>query len=903
MKPKSLFLLGALPWLFASAALAQTRTATIDSTQGFQTIEGLGGAICFYNGWFRAHPYKEEIYSNAFAGLNLSMLRLGNWFRYQGNPDFDLDAKEFVAKAGSYLGRSVPVYMSSWAPPAFLKNNGQVGHGGSLIYTNGGFAYGAFAQYWYDSLVAYGALGVTPAWISIQNEPDFEADYDSCIFRPTEQGTNFASYSIALDRVHRQLTDLPTPPKLLAPEVVHVAYNTLANYAATMDPADFYGVAHHLYGDGGGTADSYLNSLIAATNVFPNKPRFMTEYGELQDLIGCAHLMHNCLVVEQVSGYNHWNLLWPGTNGGLIQIEFPWDQSQWTNAPPGTPTQSHGWWITPAYWATKHYSYYIQPGFRRVSATDNDSNVLISAYLSPDGFRLVAVLINTNASVTSQMNINSGAFAAANSSVYQTVAGSPWQSLGALSNPLPLPPRSLTTVILDQLVAVGPASNPSPTNGASGISLSASLGWMPGSNALTHAVYLGTSSNAVANATPSSPEFRGIVATNNFPLTSALWGVTYYWRVDEIAYSNTNRGSVWWLTTAPAVQLPSPWQSQDIGGAVSQSSAIFNNGQFTVAGGGADIWGTSDAFRFAYLPVTANCVITARVLGVQNTDAWAKAGVMIRASLNANSAHAFVAVTPGNGVAFQYRSTAGGGSVNSNTTGLNAPYWVRLVRNGSTFTGYRSPDGANWTQIGSTTISMATTVYVGLAVTSHNNSSLCTGTFDNVTAPGWPVSPPPAAPTGLAAIAGNGSVALSWSTAATATNYYVKRSLTSGAGYTTIATNASLTFTNTGLNNGTLYYYVVSGVNATGEGADSAVVSARPTSQIPTQLSIVLAGNLIQLNWPPDHTGWQLQSQTNSLAIGLGTNWSNISGSTETNLMTLPLSVADEAVFFRLVRP
>ena len=118
MKPKSLFLLGALPWLFASAALAQTRTATIDSTQGFQTIEGLGGAICFYNGWFRAHPYKEEIYSNAFAGLNLSMLRLGNWFRYQGNPDFDLDAKEFVAKAGSYLGRSVPVYMSSWAPPA-----------------------------------------------------------------------------------------------------------------------------------------------------------------------------------------------------------------------------------------------------------------------------------------------------------------------------------------------------------------------------------------------------------------------------------------------------------------------------------------------------------------------------------------------------------------------------------------------------------------------------------------------------------------------------------------------------------------------------------------------------------------------------------------------------------------
>ena len=163
--------------------------------------------------------------------------------------------------------------------------------------------------------------------------------------------------------------------------------------------------------------------------------------------------------------------------------------------------------------------------------------------------------------------------------------------------------------------------------------------------------------------------------------------------------------------------------------------------------------------------------------------------------------------------------------------------------------------------------------------------------------------PPPAAPTGLVAIAGNGKVALSWSASATATNYYVKRSLTSGAGFTTIATNASLTFTNTGLNNGTLYYYVVSGVNATGEGADSAVVSARPTSQVPTQLSIVLAGNQIQLNWPADHTGWQLQSQTNSLSAGLGTGWGDVPGSSETNQVMVPLDSANGAVFFRLALP
>ena len=190
---------------------------------------------------------------------------------------------------------------------------------------------------------------------------------------------------------------------------------------------------------------------------------------------------------------------------------------------------------------------------------------------------------------------------------------------------------------------------------------------------------------------------------------------------------------------------------------------------------------------------------------------------------------------------------------------------------------------------------MTSTVYVGLALTSHNSSSLGTATFDNVTVPGWPT--PPAAPTGLAAIAGNGSVALSWTTSATATNYYIERSLTSGSGYTAIATNASLAFTNTGLNNGTTYYYVVSAVNAFGQSTNSTEVSARPTSFAPPQLGFVTASNQLQLNWPADHTGWQLQAQTNSL----GTNWVNVTGSAQTNLVTLLLNTTNSAVFFRLV--
>ncbi len=107
------FVLVALP--------VKAATTTIDSTKTYQTIEGLGGAICFYNGWVTAHPYKLEIYTNAFAGLNISMLRLGNWFRYQGTANFDPDAPGFVSNANRILGHPVPVYMSSWAPPAFFE--------------------------------------------------------------------------------------------------------------------------------------------------------------------------------------------------------------------------------------------------------------------------------------------------------------------------------------------------------------------------------------------------------------------------------------------------------------------------------------------------------------------------------------------------------------------------------------------------------------------------------------------------------------------------------------------------------------------------------------------------------------------------------------------------------------
>jgi glucuronoarabinoxylan endo-1,4-beta-xylanase len=453
-------------------------TATINTQITHQTIEGLGGAVAFFDGWVPVHPYKLEIYTNAFAGLNLSMLRLGDWYRY--NADFNPPggegwvAGDIVSNANRILGHPVPVYMSSWSPPAFLKSNGQVGNGGSLIMTNGGFAYTNFAQYWFDTLQVYRSNGVSPSWISIQNEPDWTAGYDSCLFGPTE--TTNASYSKALVATFQRLTNLTSPPKLLGPECVGIGFNDVQNYAATMNANSFYGVAHHLYGGStDGSPDGYTANLTALTNVFPTKPHFMTEFG-YPGMIDTACLIHDCLTIEQDVGFNYWSLIWPVGGNGLVQIENPFDLKSWTNAPAGVTTQAHGWWLTPAYWAMKHFSYFIQPGYRRVNASDNDPNVRSSAFLSPEGSQLVVVLINTNVTASSAMTFNFGTFNVGGSGVYQTVGTNTYAgtntflSRGPLTNSLVLPPLSLTTVVLSQAlstnrpaIAVVPAAGRSLT--------------------------------------------------------------------------------------------------------------------------------------------------------------------------------------------------------------------------------------------------------------------------------------------------------------------------------------------------------------------------------------------------------------------------------------------------------
>ena len=192
--------------------------------------------------------------------------------------------------------------------------------------------------------------------------------------------------------------------------------------------------------------------------------------------------------------------------------------------------------------------------------------------------------------------------------------------------------------------------------------------------------------------------------------------------------------------------LPAPWLNQDVGAVGAAGAAAVSSGVFTVQGSGADIWGNADGFHFVYQPLSGDGHITARVVSLQNTHVYAKAGVMIRQALTAGSAHALLDVKPAGGLEFLARSSAGGATSYLGGSGAAAPVWVRLARAGSTLTAFTSTGGTTWTQVGSTSIAFSGTVYVGLAVTSHVTGTLMTATFDGVTVETSTEPPPPPPP-------------------------------------------------------------------------------------------------------------------------------------------------------------
>jgi len=398
----------------------------------------------------------------------------------------------------------------------------------------------------------------------------------------------------------------------------------------------------------------------------------------------------------------------------------------------------------------------------------------------------------------------------------------------------------------------GAVSGPSPANGDADISPTVVLGWDAGAVAASHEVYFGADADAVANATKSSPEYKGpkALGEESYDPGTLLLNTAYYWRIDEVNGASTDSpwaGNVWSFTTgdffsiddfedydagdnqiwfawhdglgagAPGTpgyipgngtgsavgdETTASYTEETIvhaGGLQSMPIAFDNNkqgfskyseveltlsavrdwtaegvaelsiwfrgnaasvgsfvegpvGTYTMTATGADIWNTADEFHYAFKTLTGAGSIIARVDSVELANNWSKAGVMIRDTLGAGSKFAAVYVTPTdtdgtatNGCTFQSRSdtdvaaTSDSAVRTAEQLAIVAPYWVKLERNvAGTFRASFSSDGSTWRQMSwnPQSISMNSNVYIGLALTSHNNNAVCEAKFSNVTITG-----------------------------------------------------------------------------------------------------------------------------------------------------------------------
>jgi len=388
------------------------------------------------------------------------------------------------------------------------------------------------------------------------------------------------------------------------------------------------------------------------------------------------------------------------------------------------------------------------------------------------------------------------------------------------------------------------AGSPRPANGAVDTRQTLVLKWVAGDYATQQDVYFGTDANAVAGADAATAGvYQGRQTETGFSPPKLDWGVTYYWRVDEIndvhpdspwvgnlwsfttgnflvvddfedydagenqiwfawhdglgygvpgtadyfagngtasavgdettlsyteeavvhggnqsmplSYNNNKQGFAKYSEVELTLSYPRDWNEEG----VSELSLWFRGypasvgsftetsvGTYIMTASGTDIWSTADKFHFAYKILTGPGTIVARVDSLENTNGWAKAGVMIRETLDAGSKHAFACVSPDNGVVSQGRTTTDGTSYRTNETGITAPYWVKLERDAAgNFTVSHSANGTTWQTVANAVpvnIPMNANVYVGLALTSHDAAMTCEAVFSNIaisgtTGPQW----------------------------------------------------------------------------------------------------------------------------------------------------------------------
>jgi fibronectin type 3 domain-containing protein/O-glycosyl hydrolase len=759
--------------------------ATINWNQVDQLIAGFGASSAYnLNSMTTA---QANLFFSQTSGIGLSILRSQiSDLSTSGTSDEVTTMQQ--AQADGAL-----VFSTPWSPPAVWKSNGSVDNGGYLLPAD----YQNYANMLTNYVLNMKADGINIAAISIQNEPNLSESYDSCTWTSQQihdfiavLGPTFASNGITA--------------KIMLPEESGWTFELLNATLADPTTAQYVGiVAGHDYGGAIGPVNTA--GAPAGTQLWETETSDFSAFDpSMTSGLTYATQIYDYMTVAQANAWNYWWLISSNNdNEGLL---------------------GEGGATTKRLYTVGNYSKFIRPGFNRISETDDGDGLEISTYKNISTGQFVIVVVNPNSSSTAE-SFNLNGFSTSSVTPWETSASLNLAQLGAVSVNgtsfnYTFDADSVTTFVGTANSTVAAPTAPTSVAATPG-NAQVNLTWSAVTNATSYNIYRSTSSGGEGG----TPYATGVTSTN-YTDTSVTNGTVYYYKVSAVDSGGESplSSEVSATPTAPAPTAPTAVTAAAgtaqvvLSWTASSGATSYSIYRSTTSGGeGSTAYKTGvTSTSFSDTGLTVGTTYYYQVTAINSTGASSKSSeVSATPTGPIPSAPTGVSATAGNAqVVLTWTASSGATSYNiyrSTTSGGEGSTPYKTGVTSATFT--------------DTGLTNGTTYYYQITAVSSGGES---GKSSEVSAAPKAAAGFPAAPTGVSATAGNGQVVLTWTASSGATSYNIYRSTTSGGeGSTPYKSGVTATsFTDAGLTNGTTYYYQVTAVNSTGEGAKSSEVLA-----------------------------------------------------------------------------
>lgn len=390
----------------------------VNPNKQFQTFWGIGAALTDASAEvfskLSAERQKEFLsaYYDTEAGIGYTLARVPIHscdfsrasFTYVSEPDkelktFSIDHDRqyripLIKKAIQAAGGKLPLYASPWSPPAFMKDNNDMLHGGKLLPEYAG----AWALYYTKFIKAYEAEGI-PVWgITIQNEPMAVQRWESCIYTAAEE-RDFLKNHLGPAMEREGLGDKKIVVWDHNRDLMVDRANTIFDDPEAARYA--WGIGFHWYEIWGG-GDYMYENMDRVQESYPDKKLLFTE--------GCVEVFDakkfqywpngERYGQSMINDFNRGTVGWTDWNILLDETGGPNHVGNLCFAPVHADTRTGELIFTPSYYYIGHFSKFIRPNARRISTASSHSHLLCTSFGNEDGTTATIVMNQTDKAIT-----------------------------------------------------------------------------------------------------------------------------------------------------------------------------------------------------------------------------------------------------------------------------------------------------------------------------------------------------------------------------------------------------------------------------------------------------------------------------------------------------------------------